>query len=222
LPLLLVPAMSIALVGQFAIAGTASVASATAPTALEYGLCSNSAHAADCVDVSNAYPTVGWGGSYVGHDEPSLLFYSNRPGSVNNQTYVVRLPKDPPRPPSQNGTGGTDNFMLHPAFWFGMAMCDTQSFPNYTTNCPADSDSNIYNSPDPSSPSYIGKHPGTVHGPQSPARRDRAPARLREPPRRRRSRRRRRSLAGCVRPGLRESLRCHPPFGSGFEAAGAQ
>jgi hypothetical protein len=29
-------------------------------------------------------------------------------------------------------------------------------------NCPADSDSNIYNSPDPSSPRYIGKHPGTA------------------------------------------------------------
>jgi hypothetical protein len=130
LPLLLVPAMAIAIAGQFAIAGTASVASATATAttaarAYQWGLCSDGPHSADCADVSNAYPTVGWGGSYVGHDEPSLLFYSNKPGSGNNQAYLVRLPKDPPKPPSQNGTGGTDNFMLHPAFWFGMAMCDT-------------------------------------------------------------------------------------------------
>jgi hypothetical protein len=167
LPVLLVPAMAIAVAGQFALAGTASVAAAattakTAGTAYKYGLCSDTAHAAGCADVSNAYPPVGWGGSYVGHDEPSLLFYSNRPGSGDNQTYYVRLPKDPPTPPQQDGAGGTDNFMLHPAFWFGMAMCDTQSFPNYTTSCPADSDSNIYNSPDPSSPRYIGKHPGTA------------------------------------------------------------
>jgi hypothetical protein len=165
LTLLLAPVMGIAIASQFAVASTASVASATATSAAkayQWGLCSDGAHSADCADVSNAYPTVGWGGSYVGHDEPSLLFYSNRPGSGSNQNYVVQLPKDPPKAPNQNGTGGTDNFMLHPAFWFGMAMCDTQSFPNFTTNCPAGSDSNIFNSPDPSSPSYIGKHPGTA------------------------------------------------------------
>ena len=35
------------------------------------------------------------GGSYyVGHDEPAVLFYSNVPGSGNNQVYRLRLPKD--------------------------------------------------------------------------------------------------------------------------------
>ena len=67
------------------------------------------------------------GGSYyVGHDEPALLFYSNEPGSGNNQVYRLRLPKDPPLQPKQNGRGGTWNFQLHPAFWFGMAVCDDQ------------------------------------------------------------------------------------------------
>ena len=68
------------------------------------------------------------GGSeyYVGHDEPALLFYSSEPGSGYNQVYRLRLPKEPPKLPKQDGTGGTWNFQLHPAFWFGMAVCDDQ------------------------------------------------------------------------------------------------
>src|SRR5262249_36249150 len=55
------------------------------------------------------------------------------------------------------------------AFWFGMAVCDDQSDPNPGGSsigpnviCTPDSNSNIYNSPDPASPSYIGRHPGTA------------------------------------------------------------
>src|SRR6059058_3660169 len=32
--------------------------------------------------------------AYVGHDEPSLLFYSNHPGSGNRMQYVLTLPTD--------------------------------------------------------------------------------------------------------------------------------
>jgi len=106
---------------------------------------------------------------YVGHDEPSLLFYSNTPGAGFNNTYRIRLPKDPPLLPKQDGTGGTWNFQLHPAFWFGMAMCDDQGNPNPGGSpgrpnipCAADSDSNIFDSPDPTAPDYIGNHPGTA------------------------------------------------------------
>src|SRR2546423_15169055 len=35
---------------------------------------------------------------YVGHDEPSLLFYSDRPGSGNRMQYVLTLPTDPEAP----------------------------------------------------------------------------------------------------------------------------
>src|SRR5262249_25586314 len=71
------------------------------------------------------------GQSYnAGHDEPSLLFYSNKAGSGNSNEYRLTLPTDPLTPPNQTGTGGTWNFQLHPAFWFGMAMCDDQSAPN--------------------------------------------------------------------------------------------
>ena len=112
------------------------------------------------------------GGSeyYVGHDEPALLFYSNEPGSGYNQVYRLRLPKEPPKLPKQDRTGGTWNFQLHPAFWFGMAVCDDQGNPNPGGSpnagpnipCVPDSDSNIFDNPDPKAPHYIGRHPGTA------------------------------------------------------------
>jgi len=109
-------------------------------------------------------------GIYTGHDEPSLLFYSGKPGAGNNNLYHLTLPKDPPTLPKQDGTGGTFNFQLHPAFWFGMALCDDQSAPNPggstvggpTTLCTPNSDANVYEDADPASAHYIGKHPGTA------------------------------------------------------------
>jgi len=109
-------------------------------------------------------------GYYVGHDEPALLFYSDAPGSGNSNVYRLRLPKDPPLLPQQDGSGGTWNFQLHPAFWFGMAICDDQGDPNPGGSpsggpnipCKPDSDSNIYDSPDPTRADYIGRHPGTA------------------------------------------------------------
>ncbi len=32
-------------------------------------------------------------GNYIGHDEPSLLFYSNKPGSGNSSLYRLTLPR---------------------------------------------------------------------------------------------------------------------------------
>lgn len=119
-----------------------------------------------CTEV---FDSIGYNGAYTGHDEPSILFYSNVRGSGNSSVYRLRLPKDPPTLPNQNGTGGTFNFMLHPAFWVGMAMCDDQSAPNPGGSsvgpnilCTPDSDSNIFDGSDPTNPSYIGKHPGTA------------------------------------------------------------
>jgi hypothetical protein len=91
---------------------------------------------------------------YVGHDEPSTLFYSNKAGSGNSMKYVLTLPKDPP--PSPINTGTSFNFQLHPAFWFGMAMCDTQSYPEQVSNCTPDSDTNIVD------PAVSSQHPGTA------------------------------------------------------------
>ncbi len=113
-----------------------------------------------CSETANI--TYNYEGKYIGHDEPSVLFYSDQAGSGNSDVYQLVLPKDPPRLPTQNGKGGTFNFQLHPAFWFGMAMCDTQSAPEFTSTCIPDSDTNIFDSPDPNAPDYIGHHPGTA------------------------------------------------------------
>lgn len=74
-----------------------------------------------CTEV---YESIGYNGAYTGHDEPSLIFYSDVAGSGNKMVYLMRLPKDPPRQPTQDGTGGTFNFQLHPTFWVGLAVCD--------------------------------------------------------------------------------------------------
>src|SRR6516165_1276353 len=117
---------------------------------------------------SEVYDSIGYEGGYTGHDEPSLLFYSDVPGSGNKMVYLLRLPTDPPQLPKQGGTGGTFNFQLHPTFWVGMAMCDDQSAPNPGGSkvagpnilCTPDSDSNIFDGSDPTAPDYMGKHPG--------------------------------------------------------------
>jgi hypothetical protein len=80
-----------------------------------------------CTEV---YQSIGYNGAYTGHDEPSVIFYSDVAGSGNRMVYRMQLPKDPPKLPKQDGTGGTFNFQLHPTFWVGMAMCDDQSAPN--------------------------------------------------------------------------------------------
>jgi hypothetical protein len=113
-----------------------------------------------CTEVVDS---IGYAGEYTGHDEPSLLFYSNTAGAGNSNLYNLTLPQDPPQQPLQDGSGATWNFQLHPAFWFGMAMCDTQSAPEFQhSSCTPDSDTNIFDNPDPTAPDYIGHHPGTA------------------------------------------------------------
>ncbi len=92
---------------------------------------------------------------YIGHDEPSNLFYSNQPGSGNQMRYTLVLPTDP-SPANPTERGKSFNFQLHPAFWFGMAMCDTQSYPELLSTCTPDSDKNIVD------PAVSPRHPGTA------------------------------------------------------------
>jgi hypothetical protein len=116
----------------------------------------------DSMYCTEVYHSIGTDGTYTGHDEPSLLFYSKSAGSGNSNLYRLTLPRPPKLLPTQDGTGGTFDFQLHPAFWLGMALCDSQSDPNYTHICNPDTDANIFNNPNPSSPRYIGRHPGTA------------------------------------------------------------
>jgi len=100
-------------------------------------------------------------GAYVGHDEPAVIFYSSRSGSGNNNTWQLRLPHEAPTMPKQDGTGGTWNFQRSIAFWFGMVLCESQSYPNPGTPCTPDSDTNIKDGSDPSAPDWMGNHVGT-------------------------------------------------------------
>jgi hypothetical protein len=113
-----------------------------------------------CAESADA---LGYEGAYTGHDEPSLIFYSDTPGAGNNQNYRMVVPQDPPTLPRQDGTGGTFNFQDRIAFWFGLDLCDNQSAPEFTHDaCTPNSDTNIFDGADPSQPNYIGRHPGTA------------------------------------------------------------
>jgi hypothetical protein len=79
---------------------------------------------------------------YIGHDEPSIRFLSHRPGSGNDVTFTERLPLDPKAKPTVNSPGHdvTHWFELSPAPWYGMSICDPNSYPQ--TPCTPNSDSN--------------------------------------------------------------------------------
>ncbi|MGA8417088.1 MAG: hypothetical protein WB808_10770 [Candidatus Dormiibacterota bacterium] len=94
-------------------------------------------------------------GHYVGHDEPSVLFYSNKNGSGNEMQYSGSLPKAPT--PTNVPGKHIYTFEYTPAFWFGMAMCDTQSYPELVNSCVPDSNVNIV---DPTKSPY---HPGAAY-----------------------------------------------------------
>jgi hypothetical protein len=139
----------------------ASSASAGVPPGFQ---CTTPGKSFLCADLANAgniyFPD--WRTNYIGHDEPSLLFYSHTPGAGNNNTWQMTLPRDPAAMPTQGQPSPTWGFQEHPAFWFGMAMCDSQSFPQYTTTCNPDTDANIFDDANSSSPGFIGHHPGTA------------------------------------------------------------
>jgi hypothetical protein len=158
-----VPALSIAVITQLGLAGSATMAATTTaktPTA-SGSVAPNPANELDCNGWSPKFRAVaaeagafctdpikvlngkatrfadnGW---YVGHDEPSVKFISSRPGSGNTMTYVMKLPRDPAKHPTANGSV-VDYGQLSPAPWFGLPICDPKSYPQ--NPCKPDSDSN--------------------------------------------------------------------------------
>ncbi len=125
------------------LAGATMVAAAPRATAESYGHKPSCASVRlMCTEVQDPSTAFGTYAKYVGHDEPSTEFYSNVPGSGNRMQYSLTIPTQPPGPFSR--TNGYD-FELHPAFWFGMAMCDTFSYPETNDTCTPDSDKNIVN-----------------------------------------------------------------------------
>jgi len=168
--LFLVPALSIAVIGQLSLAGSATLASATtAKTMAATGsITPNAVNELDCNGWSGKYGTVrklagnlctdpikiaggkasrfidnGW---YIGHDEPSVKFISKAPGSGNTFTYLTKIPVDPAKAPTPSGSV-TNYGQLSIAPWFGLPMCDPKSYPQKP--CKPDSDTNSGSISDP-------------------------------------------------------------------------
>ena len=160
--LLLVPALGLAIVCQLSVTGSAVAATAaTAAKAAVTGIAPNATNELDCNGWSAKYGTVrklagdlctdpikivnGKGERfidnkwYVGHDEPSVKFISSTPGSGNTMTYLTKIPVDPRRAPTPSGSV-TNYGQLSVAPWFGLPMCDPNSYPQ--NPCTPDSDSN--------------------------------------------------------------------------------
>jgi hypothetical protein len=72
-------------------------------------------------------------GHYVGHDEPTIQFNSNAPGSGNNVRWTMTVPHEHALP-------ATQSFQNEIAYWFSMALCDPGSYPQ--APCRPNSDSN--------------------------------------------------------------------------------
>src|SRR6478735_6801828 len=95
------------LAGLFALACLAAgITFVFVPTAsaLQRLNCSEPEANALCAEVADS---IGYASEYTGHDEPSLLFYSNTPGSGNSSLYHLQIPTDPKKQPTQDGTGAT-------------------------------------------------------------------------------------------------------------------
>jgi hypothetical protein len=162
--LLLIPAMGLAVICQLSLSGAAASAANTrtnTPTAPSGSVAPNATNELDCNGWSAKYKTVrklagdlctdpislkngqarpfidnGW---YVGHDEPDVKFISNTPGSGNTMTYYATIPVDPSKAPTPSGSV-TKYGELSIAPWFGLPMCDPNSYPQ--NPCKPDSDSN--------------------------------------------------------------------------------
>jgi hypothetical protein len=78
-------------------------------------------------------------GHYVGHDEPSVKFISNSPGSAVNMTYFMRLPVDPVKQATNSGSV-VHYAELSPAPWMALPLCDPSSYP--LNPCAPHSDAN--------------------------------------------------------------------------------
>jgi hypothetical protein len=149
---LAIPAVCLAAASQLAFAGTASAthagASARSASSNAFNLedCNATLMIRLCTDpVGKAYnghpgrfrdPITG---AYVGHDEPSVKFISSQAGSGNTFTYGMRLSRDPARAPTASGSV-TKYAELSVAPWFGLPMCDPNSYPQ--NPCTPLSDSN--------------------------------------------------------------------------------
>jgi len=168
--LLLVPVIGAAVICQLSLTGSAGAATAatTAKTVASGGVAPNAVNELDCNGWSEKYGTVRkLAGStcvdpiqikngkayrfednehYIGHDEPSVKFISNTPGSGNTMTYLTKLPVDPKQAPTPSGSV-TNYGQLSVAPWFGLPLCDPKSYPQNACTPDSDANSSAINDP---------------------------------------------------------------------------
>jgi hypothetical protein len=107
-----------------------------------------------CTEVGNSEEVFG-ADHYVGHDEPGVHFFSDQPGAGNSFRSQLTLPTDPSAAnPTQPGKSYA--FELNGGSWYGMTLCDTQSYPEQVKTCTPDSNANIVD------PTVSPKHPGAA------------------------------------------------------------
>ncbi len=149
---LAIPAVCLAAASQLAFVGTASAThagvSAQAATSSKFNLldCNATLMIRLCTDPHGKSYGGHLGrfrdpitGAYVGHDEPSVKFISSQAGSGNTFSYGMRLSRDPARTPTASASV-TKYAELSIAPWFGLPMCDPNSYPQ--NPCTPLSDSN--------------------------------------------------------------------------------
>ena len=92
-----------------------------------------------CTDLRGAnggrFYDNGW---YIGHDEPSIQFFSKTPKAGYDLAWVITLPEQDPTPTQSGSSIAT--FELTPTFWLSLDLCDPNSYPQ--NPCEPDSDSN--------------------------------------------------------------------------------
>ena len=82
--------VSLTLMSVGVLLATVAVPPATASASTHYWV--DCATATNCAEVANSQEV--WGNNYhVGHDEPSVLFYSNHPGAGNRMQYQILMPE---------------------------------------------------------------------------------------------------------------------------------
>jgi len=87
-------------------------------------------------------------GNYVGHDEADIGWFSTQAGSSTRARWRVTLPVDPPGAPSTAFSGPVADFQLTVAPWFGVTLCDNESYPEGNPVCHT-TDANIQVPPQP-------------------------------------------------------------------------
>src|SRR5579872_6088141 len=90
-----------AIIGGFAVTWVLHIPTTQAKAAITHPGIDCSSGDFRCAEVFDSYKIFD---HYVGHDEPSTLFYSNVPGSGNRMQYTFTLPVEPPAAnPNQRG-----------------------------------------------------------------------------------------------------------------------